>query len=236
MIKYHKIASDIKEDILKGNYKPNEQLPFEKELCEKYNASRMTVKKALDLLVAEGLIVKRRGSGSFIKDITEEEIQNIIEKKQFSGLTNTSLGHEVKSKVLDFEIVKADEKIASTFKIDIGDFVYFIHRVRYIDGEPIVIEKTYMPLSIASDMKLEDVNGSIYNFLQKKLGLKIQSAHSTVRVKKADESDKENLLLMDNETIAEVEKVVYLENGKAFEYSFTRHRYDKFEFKAITVM
>lgn len=236
MIKYHKIASDIKEDILKGNYKPNEQLPFEKEICEKYNASRMTVKKALDLLVAEGLIVKRRGSGSFIKDITEEEIQNIIEKKQFLGLTNTSLGHEVKSKVLDFEIVKADEKIASTFKIDIGDFVYFIHRVRYIDGEPIVIEKTYMPISIASDMKLEDVNGSIYNFLQKKLGLKIQSAHSTVRVKKADESDKENLLLMDNETIAEVEKVVYLENGKAFEYSFTRHRYDKFEFKAITVM
>lgn len=63
MIKYHKIASDIKEDILKGDYKPNEQLPFEKELCEKYNASRMTVKKALDLLVAEGLIVKRRGSG-----------------------------------------------------------------------------------------------------------------------------------------------------------------------------
>ncbi len=59
-----------------------------------------------------------------------------------------------------------------------------------------------MPISIASDMKLEDVNGSIYNFLQKKLGLKIQSAHSTVRVKKADESDKENLLLMDNETIA----------------------------------
>lgn len=236
MIKYHKIASDIKEDILRGNYKPNEQLPFEKELCEKYNSSRMTVKKALDLLVAEGLIVKRRGSGSFIKDITEEEIQGIIEKKQFSGLTNTSLGHEVTSKVLDFEIAKADEKIASTFKIDIGDFVYFIHRVRYIDGEPIVIEKTYMPLSIASDMKLENVNGSIYNFLQKKLGLKIQSAHSTVRVKKADESDKENLLLMDNETIAEVEKVVYLENGKAFEYSFTRHRYDKFEFKAITVM
>lgn len=93
-----------------------------------------------------------------------------------------------------------------------------------------------MPLSIASDMKLEDVSGSVYNFLRRKLGLKIQSAHSTVRVKKADESDKENLLLADNEAIAEVEKVVYLENGKAFEYSFTRHRYDKFEFKAITVM
>lgn len=236
MIKYQQIASDIKEHILNGKYKPNEQIPFEKDLCETYNASRMTVKKALDLLVAEGLVVKRRGSGSFIKDITEEEIQEIIEKKQFLGLTNTSLGHEVTSKVLDFKIVNADEKIASTFKIDKDDFVYFIHRVRYVDGEPMVIEKTYMPLSIAGGIKIEDVNGSIYNFLQKKLGLKIQSAHSIVRVKKADEFDKEYLLLLDGEPIAEVEKVVYLENGRAFEYSFTRHRYDKFEFKAITVI
>ena len=46
MIKYQKIATDIKGDILNGNYKPNEQLPFEKELCEKFNASRMTVKKS----------------------------------------------------------------------------------------------------------------------------------------------------------------------------------------------
>jgi GntR family transcriptional regulator len=236
MIKYKEIVADIKDQILNGNYKPNEQLPFEKDLCEEYSASRMTVKKAVDLLVAEGLVVKRRGSGSFIKDITEEEIQEIIEKKQFAGLTNTCLGHEVTSKVLDFRIVQADEKAASKFKIDNDDFVYFIHRVRYVDGEPMVIERTYMPLSIAEGIKMEDVNGSIYNFLQRKLGLKIQSAHSTVRIKKAEKLDEENLLLMEGEPIAEVEKVVYLENGRAFEYSFCRHRYDKFEFKSITVL
>jgi GntR family transcriptional regulator len=236
MIKYQKIAADIKEDILNGNYKPNEQLPFEKELCERFDASRMTVKKSLDLLVAEGLIVKRRGSGTYIKDITEEEIQSIIEKKQFSGLTNTSFGHDVTSKVLDFKIVKADENIANTFKIDIDEFVYFIHRVRYVDEEPMAIEKIYMPLSIVRNLKLDDVKGSIYNFLKNKLGLKIQSVHSTIRIKKVDECDKENLLLKDDEMVAEVEKVVYLDNGKPFEYSFARHRYDKFEFKAITVV
>ena len=50
MNKYEIIAVDIREDILKGIYKPNEKLPFEKEICSKYNASKMTVKKALDLL------------------------------------------------------------------------------------------------------------------------------------------------------------------------------------------
>ena len=78
MLKYEKIAFDIKEDILSEKYKPNEQLPFEKELCEKYNVSKMTVKKALDLLVNDGLIIKRRGSGTFVKDITEKEIQEMI--------------------------------------------------------------------------------------------------------------------------------------------------------------
>lgn len=236
MIKYQKIAADIKEDILNGKFKPNEQLPFEKELCEKHNASKMTVKKALDLLVAEGLIVKRRGSGSFVKDITNDEIQGIIQRKQFSGLTNTSLGLEVKSKILSFQIVNADKEVASIFKIDIDDFVYLIHRVRYVEGEPLVIEKTYIPLAIARGLKEADVKGSIYNFLQKKLQLKIQSAHSTVRAKKSDECDRENLLLSVDEPIIEVERVGYLENGKVFEYSFSRHRYDKFEFKAITVL
>ena len=81
MNKYEIIAIDIKEDMLKGVYKPNKRLPFEKGICEKYNVSKMTVKKALDLLVSEGLIVKRRGSGTFIKDITEKEINRIIDKK-----------------------------------------------------------------------------------------------------------------------------------------------------------
>lgn len=236
MIKYQKIAADIKDDILNGKYKPNEQLPFEKELCERFNVSKMTVKKALDLLVTEGLIVKRRGSGSFIKDITKDEIQEIIEKKQFSGLTNTNLGLEVTSKILDFRIVNADKDVAGVFKIEVDDFVYLIHRVRFVEGVPLVIEKTYIPLVIAQGLKKSDVKGSIYNFLQKKLQLKIQSAHSTVRAKKCDECDKENLLLSDDEPIIEVERVGYLENGKVFEYSFSRHRYDKFEFKAITVL
>ena len=236
MIKYQKIALDIKDDILRGKYKPNEQLPFEKEICEKYNVSKMTVKKALDLLVGEGLIIKRRGSGTFVKDITENEIQGIIEKKQFSGLTNTNLGHKVTSKVLEFKIINASETIADMLKIEKDEFIYSIHRVRYVDDIPVVIEKTYIPLNLIPGMKLSDVKGSIYSYIQDKLNLKIQSAHSTVRAYKSTDLDREYLELNLDEPVLEVERVAYLDNGKVFEYSFSRHRYDKFEFKAITVI
>ena len=236
MLKYEKIAFDIKEDILSEKYKPNEQLPFEKELCEKYNVSKMTVKKALDLLVNDGLIIKRRGSGTFVKDITEKEIQRIIEKKQFSGLTTTSIGHKVTSKVLEFKIINATKEIADILKIEEDEFIYFVHRVRYVDDKAVVIEKTYIPLNLIPGMKLADVKKSIYGYIKDKLGLNIQSAHSTVRSMKSDELDRKYLNLEKDEPILEVERVAYLDNGKVFEYSFSRHRYDKFEFKSITVI
>lgn len=236
MLKYEKIAFDIKEDILSEKYKPNEQLPFEKELCEKYNVSKMTVKKALDLLVNDGLIIKRRGSGTFVKDITEKEIQRIIEKKQFSGLTTTSIGHKVTSKVLEFKIINATKEIADILKIEEDEFIYFVHRVRYVDDKSVVIEKTYIPLNLIPGMKLADVKKSIYGYIKDKLGLNIQSAHSTVRAMKSDELDRKYLNLEKDEPILEVERVAYLDNGKVFEYSFSRHRYDKFEFKSITVI
>lgn len=236
MNKYEVIAMDIREDILKGVYKPNEKLPFEKEICDKYNVSKMTVKKSLDLLVAEGLIVKRRGSGTFIKDITEKEIRGIIDRKQFSGLTINNIGHKIKSKVLDFKVINADKEVASILKIEEGDFIYFIHRVRYVDDEALAIEKTYMPLNTIPGIKSEDVEGSIYSYIKDKLGLKIQSAHSTIRAQKSEELDREYLKLNKDEPIIEVERVAYLESGKVFEYSFARHRYDKYEFKTITVI
>lgn len=236
MLKYEKIAFDIKEDILSEKYKPNEQLPFEKELCEKYNVSKMTVKKALDLLVNDGLIIKRRGCGTFVKDITEKEIQRIIEKKQFSGLTTTSIGHKVTSKVLEFKIINATKEIADILKIEEDEFIYFVHRVRYVDDKAVVIEKTYIPLNLIPGMKLADVKKSIYGYIKDKLGLNIQSAHSTVRAMKSDELDRKYLNLEKDEPILEVERVAYLDNGKVFEYSFSRHRYDKFEFKSITVI
>ena len=220
MLKYEKIAFDIKEDILSEKYKPNEQLPFEKELCEKYNVSKMTVKKALDLLVNDGLIIKRRGSGTFVKDITEKEIQRIIEKKQFSGLTTTSIGHKVTSKVLEFKIINATKEIADILKIEEDEFIYFVHRVRYVDDKAVVIEKTYIPLNLIPGMKLADVKKSIYGYIKDKLGLNIQSAHSTVRAMKSDELDRKYLNLEKDEPILEVERVAYLDNGKVFEYSF----------------
>ena len=67
------------------------------------------------------------------------------------------------------------------------------------------------------------------------MNLKIQSSHSVVRARKSEELDREYLKLEADEPVIEVERIGYLDNGKVFEYSFSRHRYDKFEFRAIII-
>lgn len=235
MTKYEEIASYIKEKITEGEYKANEQLPFEKDICEQFNVSKMTVKRALDLLVAEGLIVKRRGAGTFVKDISQTQIEDMTIKKQFSGLTITMMGHDIKSHILSFKIINADKLVAENLKIQENDFVCFIHRVRYVDGLATVIEKTYMPLYLFPSIKISDVESSVYDYIEHKANYKIQSSHSTVRARKSDEIDWEYLKLGKDEPVIEVERIGYLDNGKVFEYSFSRHRYDTYEFKAIIV-
>ncbi|MCF0146865.1 MAG: GntR family transcriptional regulator [Clostridium sp.] len=235
MTKYEEIAASIKNKIASGEYKANDQLPFEKNMCEKFNASKMTVKKALDLLVTEGLIVKRRGSGTFVKDISQNEIDNLSIKNQFAGFTATMVGHNVETKILDFKIINAEDKVAENLKIEKDDFVCLIHRVRYVDGKAIVIEKTYMPLYLFPSIKRVDVEGSIYSYIEDKLKYKIQSCHSTVRAQKSEDLDKEYLKLQSDEPVLEIERIGYLDNGKVFEYSFSRHRYDTYEFKAIII-
>ena len=76
MNKYAKIRNDVRNKIISGKYKPGTLLPKESEMILKYNASKLTVKKAMDELVNEGLIIKRRGSGTFVKGLSTEDIKS----------------------------------------------------------------------------------------------------------------------------------------------------------------
>ena len=89
----------MKNRILNGEFVANEKLPFEKDLCISYNTSKMTIKKAFDLLVEDGLIIKKRGVGTFIKDINSKEMERLIVTSQFQGLTSTNPKNKITSKI-----------------------------------------------------------------------------------------------------------------------------------------
>jgi GntR family transcriptional regulator len=235
MTKYTQIANDIRNQIVKKMVQANEQLPFEKDLCIKYKASKMTVKKALDILVAEGLIVKRRGSGTFVKSISNSDMTRLLVSNQFRGLTALYSDHKVDSKLLEFVVVTSSKDVKNKLNLQNDEFLYNILRVRYLDTEPFVIENTYMPINLISGLKKQHAEGSIYAYIEDKLGLKIQSSHRTITVRKSTKMEQKYLNLEDNDPVAVVEQVAYLESGVAFEYSISVHRYDRFAFETVIV-
>jgi GntR family transcriptional regulator len=231
--KYRTIASAIRNRILTRDFEANEQLPFERDLCTDYGVSKMTVKKALDMLVSEGLIVKRRGAGTYVKDLAGEEIDRLAVSTQFRGTSALNPDKVVRSKILDFKVIKSPEIISKKLNIPEGSFVYDIHRVRYIDGNPHVIEKMYMPIELIPYLKNSHIESSLYAYIENGLGLKIQSAHRRISVRTASALESEYLALKGTDPVAIAEQIAYFDTGQAFEYSLSTHRYDEFSVAMI---
>ncbi|MCI1665022.1 MAG: GntR family transcriptional regulator [Atopobiaceae bacterium] len=238
MLKYEMVARDIQSKISRGEYRPNEQLPVMSDLCETYGVSKITIKKAMDMLVSRGLIIKRRGSGSFVKNIAVEEINPPLQdmSRQLAGFTGEYLdtGVEVSTIVHEFSVIQATPKVAGRLRVRPEDFVYYICRTRCADGVPQEIEYTYMPISVVPGLSYEDVQGSIYGYIERTLGLKVYSAHRSIRAVMPTAEELTRLKVGRDVPLLEIDQVVYLEDGRLFEYSICRHVGDRFTFFSIS--
>ncbi|MGN8835813.1 GntR family transcriptional regulator [Mitsuokella jalaludinii] len=236
MVKYQEIANELRNQIQEGVYKAGEQLALEREMCEQYGVSRITIKKAVDQLVKDGLVVKRRGSGTFVKSLASEDVHDISMANQFSGFSKVFEGHEIATKVVRFDIIHPTAEVAEKLNITTDDFVYDIVRLRQVDGDPVVIEYTNMPIELIPGIKREVLEHSIYRYIEEQLHFKIQSAHRFIRAL-LPTPEEEELLHIDHGTmpILEVEQIAFLDDGRAFEYSKAHHRGDKQVFRVVSI-
>ncbi|MGN1182672.1 MAG: GntR family transcriptional regulator [Faecalibacillus sp.] len=236
MVKYIDIADDLRSKIFEKKYTYGQKLPYEYVLCVAYHCNKETMKKALDILVKEGLIVRRRGAGTFVKDYDASADHVAKSMQAGQGLTKQLEGKaKVTSEVIEFEVVPSDEHISKKLQIEEGSFVYHVIRRRMVNDEPYCLEIIYMPISIIPNLKLEHLRGSIYSYIEKELKLKIQSAHKTIRGHLSTQLEQEYLGLKEYEPYFEVEQIAYLSSGVIFEYSFARFHYNKFELQTVTV-
>lgn len=232
MTKYEVISNDIRKKIQNGIFTVNSRLPTEPELEEQYQVSRITVKKAIDQLVSEGLLIKRRGSGTFVKGL-EEQPGGLA--PQSSGLFEAIDKSRIKSEVILFEIIPAQEMIAGKLNIQPDDFVYHIIRYRYGPENWRILDFCYMPILLIPGLKKEHLYQSVYEYIESSLGLRIQSAHRVITARRPDGYDKKYLLLKDTDPVLSIEQVGYLDSGIPFEYSIQHHIGDNYEFKTVSL-
>lgn len=227
MNKYEEIAYEINERIHKGIYKPGEVLPDQNTLAEEFNTSRITLRKAIQLLIVEGLLYCQRGSGTYVRKNVDMISKKYSKADDFLGTTrNANKGDKVTSKILRFDVRFPNEKESEALLIDSTEPVYDVIRVRYINNAPSSLEYSIMPTNIVKGLNEDILHASIYSYLQKDLGLKIEGAHRIIQADKASQVDIEELKVEMNDPILEVEQVAYLDNGTPFEMSNSRYPYN----------
>ncbi len=133
-------------------------------------------------------------------------------------------------------LIPASGDIAQRLQLAEGSFVCYICRTRLADGKPHVVEYTYMPTDFITGITMEVVQSSIYSYIEETLKLKIQSAHRIARAAMPTEQEKLWLDMGEEPMpVLEIEQVAYLNDGRIFEYSKSRHRADCFELRTVSV-
>ncbi|MCD7807768.1 MAG: trehalose operon repressor [Erysipelotrichaceae bacterium] len=227
MTKYKMIYQDLLDKIKSGDIPANTYLPGEYELMKLYDASRDTIRKALNLLLQNGYIQKEKGKGSLVLDNSKIDfpVSGVI---SFKELQKTMPG-EVHTFVHTFQYLPVSDELKKELYMDDGN-IYHIERIREIDGEKIILDIDYINAQVVPDLTIEHAQNSLYEYIENDLGLKISFARKEITVIKATEEEKKLLDMKDYDLLVCVKSYTYLEDATLFQYTLSKHRPDKFRF------
>ena len=225
--KYIAIAREIKKRIISGQYPAAEPLPDQFALAAEFGTSRMTIQQAMRQLIVEGLVYTRQGQGTFIRKNFLQLSQWDIHGSDYAGATETwgYLG-KVESQVIRFELRFPSEKEQASLLIDADAPVYDFVRLRLLNGEPLSLDITVMPVSLVPGLSKSHLENSVFRYVQDNLGLKMMGSYRVVRALKPSELDQQHLNCEASDPILEVEQVIYLDDGTPLEYAHCHYRYD----------
>lgn len=218
LYKYREIYSDIKRDILTNHYRAGTLLPTQEFFAEKYDVSRITLKKALSLLENEGLIFSKQGSGTYVRPTIENNTSELLPLDLPVGVTYSHRDQEIKSNILFFDARLPTEEEQQNLSLNKTDPVYEFKRVRLLNGQYYSFEHVVMPVAIAPITE-EILQGSVYDYLGHEAKLQLVDARRIVYADQANEEVSASLGIKKNDAVLVIEQIGYDQKGRAFEFS-----------------
>ncbi len=226
---YQQVRNVLKGQILSGALKPGDKIPPESVLCEKYGVSRITVRQAIKSLVEEGFLYRKQGKGTFV---TSPKLGRRLPKLYSFSEDMVELGLRPSSKILERLILEADQRTMDVLQLPPSNrMVNKLVRVRMANGEPILIERTLIPLYLCPDLLEEDLEkGSLYAVLREKYGLLLDHAYETYEVGKVKKEEAFGLECRPGMPAFVIERFTYLRNGTPIEWTKSVARGDRLRF------
>lgn len=223
---YFQIQEDLRTKINNQYYKNNEKIPTESQLEQEYGVSRITVRKAIEGLVYEGILVKRQGIGTIVSNRKINE-DSLVLRSFTEKMTNQ--GFSIRTQVLEANHITISDRIAEHLQSHAKDKALYIKRVRYIDDEPIAIFSSYIPASIGIELD-NDFGGSLFSIFEDKYNIKIHYSDRVISASLASKEEASLLSIRPNEAVLLVKYTTYDTSGRLVEYAEGVYRSDKYQY------
>ncbi|WP_085506087.1 GntR family transcriptional regulator [Thalassobacillus devorans] len=213
----------LEKKIFDGEYQA--KVPSEREFMEQFSVSRSTVREAINLLVREGVLEKKHGKGTFV---SFKPIQDWLGSLSSTTETIRNMGMKPGAKLLDHGVIEPAPEIVEATGLETA---YFIKRIRYADDIPIAIENQYYPVDIGTMLANYDIDkGTLYDLLEKKLGIHFADAKQNISGGCFQEADAEHLGITSDVCALMIHRMIYDQEGSLIEYQEGFYRSDMYSF------
>ncbi|MHB9144353.1 MAG: GntR family transcriptional regulator [Symbiobacteriia bacterium] len=230
---YTQLKERVWEMVDSGQLKPGDQVPSERELCERYGISRMTCRQALNDLVTEGVLYRVQGRGTFVAN--PKVTQGLL---KLTGFTEDMLARGLvpETRVVSAEVVPASKKLAAYLDLPLGEHVVRLERIRSAGGQPMCLEQGHLPASRVPGLEQRrDLEGSLYHLLADVYDLRLARANETLEAVAARERTGEILEVAVGSPLLLLERVTWEADGRPIEYVRSFYRGDRYRFQTELV-
>lgn len=221
---------DILRDKIVNELKPNDMLPSERELTERYGLSRTTVRLALQELENLGLVYRRHGKGTFVAS-SGTQATNLSQTYSFTEQMRR-LGRVPKTTILEFSTIEANKYYALRMNVHIGDHLFKMKRLRSADGVPMMVERTFLPMRNFMALKREDLeHAALYDVIENVFHEKIRVAEEEFFASIARPEDARMLGIGEGAPVLDLVRTTYNDRNEVIEFTLSVARADQFKYK-----
>ena len=214
---YRQIKDLIMQGLASGEWRPGEAIPSEAELAIRFNVSQGTVRKAIDEMAAENLVVRKQGKGTYVASHNDPRAFF-----RFLRVVPNEGGVSVPLSVpLECWRAKAGLEAARILDIATGAPITIVRRVLKFNGKPVVLDEIYLPGEIFQGLSLEvlqEYQGSLYSLFETRFGVRMIRAEERIRAIAADRATAEQLAVDEGSPLLSVERVTYTYGDKPVEW------------------